>query len=68
VRENTERPITITHGTNTLVSDVNELLQLVRTAGGPRSKAIIEGWDGRAGERVVQAISKTFGVQQLISR
>lgn len=58
-RENTERPITITEGTNTLVrSDPNRILE--------ESFKILEGkekkggrpklWDGKASERMVEIL------------
>jgi UDP-N-acetylglucosamine 2-epimerase (non-hydrolysing) len=57
VRPNTERPITITEGTNRLVPDpvnlVEELRQLRRPVTPPRP----EGWDGHAGERVIDALA-----------
>jgi UDP-N-acetylglucosamine 2-epimerase (non-hydrolysing) len=57
VRPNTERPITVTEGTNRLVPDpadiLSELRQLTRPANVPRP----EGWDGRAGERVIAALA-----------
>ncbi|HEX6535031.1 MAG TPA: UDP-N-acetylglucosamine 2-epimerase (non-hydrolyzing) [Gemmatimonadaceae bacterium] len=58
VRDNTERPITITEGTNRLVRDPRELPELVRRSRGPAAGAVRrpEGWDGRAGERVVAAL------------
>jgi UDP-N-acetylglucosamine 2-epimerase (non-hydrolysing) len=56
VRSNTERPITITEGTNRLVphpADIGTELQRVRRpAKAPRP----EGWDGHAGERVIAAL------------
>ncbi|HEY0528788.1 MAG TPA: UDP-N-acetylglucosamine 2-epimerase (non-hydrolyzing) [Gemmatimonadaceae bacterium] len=56
IRPNTERPITISEGTNRLVPDpadiVSELQKVVRPAVVPRP----EGWDGRAGERVIAAL------------
>jgi UDP-N-acetylglucosamine 2-epimerase (non-hydrolysing) len=56
IRPNTERPITITEGTNRLVPDpadiVGELRHLRRPAVAPRP----EGWDGHAGERVISAL------------
>jgi UDP-N-acetylglucosamine 2-epimerase (non-hydrolysing) len=57
VRPNTERPITITEGTNRLVQDPGELPsqveQLVPSVGRKRP----EGWDGHAGERVIAAVT-----------
>jgi UDP-N-acetylglucosamine 2-epimerase (non-hydrolysing) len=61
LRENTERPVTVTHGTNRLcapvelVSRVCEILE-----GGPRPAPSIEFWDGRTADRVVQAIRSAF--------
>jgi UDP-N-acetylglucosamine 2-epimerase (non-hydrolysing) len=56
IRPNTERPITITEGTNRLVPNpadiVEELRQLRRPTMTPRP----EGWDGHAGERVIAAL------------
>jgi len=56
IRPNTERPITITEGTNRLVPNpsdiVTELRQLRRPTVTPRP----EGWDGHAGERVIAAL------------
>ena len=56
IRPNTERPITITEGTNRLVPNpvdiVTELNQVCRPATTPRP----EGWDGGAGERVIAAL------------
>jgi UDP-N-acetylglucosamine 2-epimerase (non-hydrolysing) len=56
VRETTERPITVTAGTNRLVHDPVTLPALVRDAVRPRALPAIEGWDGSAGERVVHAL------------
>ena len=56
VRETTERPITISSGTNRLVRDPATLPGLVRDAARPSALPVIEGWDGSAGERVVDAL------------
>jgi UDP-N-acetylglucosamine 2-epimerase (non-hydrolysing) len=56
VRENTERPVTITEGTNRLVPDPRALPELVRAAEGRSASRRPEGWDGRAGERVIAAL------------
>jgi UDP-N-acetylglucosamine 2-epimerase (non-hydrolysing) len=57
VRENTERPITLTEGTNRLVPDPSALCDAVlsgaRPDAGPRPRP--EGWDGHASERIVRA-------------
>ena len=56
LRPNTERPVTITEGTNTLVPEPEDLPDLVRGAKRPASPRRPDGWDGHAGERVIDAI------------
>ena len=56
VRENTERPVTITEGTNRLVPEPDLLPAAVRDAQSPKRRRVPEGWDGRAGERVIRAL------------
>ena len=56
VRPNTERPITITEGTNTLVQALPDLPGMVERATRSNSPRCPEGWDGHAGERVIAAI------------
>jgi UDP-N-acetylglucosamine 2-epimerase (non-hydrolysing) len=60
VRENTERPITITHGTNVLVGrDLDRLkteLHRVLT-GHTKMPAPIPLWDGHAAERIADVIA-----------
>jgi UDP-N-acetylglucosamine 2-epimerase (non-hydrolysing) len=58
VRDNTERPITITEGTNQLVRDPSTLPALVAAAERPASARRPEGWDGKAGERIVEALRR----------
>ncbi len=61
-RANTERPVTITEGTNRLIPStraginaaVAEVLE--RRAAGAFHPGRPEGWDGRAGERVIAAL------------
>ena len=61
VRENTERPITITEGTNTLIgrdfSIVHERLTQILNGDNSSSK-IPELWDGKTSTRVVQTVLK----------
>ncbi len=57
IRENTERPITISEGTNTLVgTDPAAILQCVASvlSGGGKSGRRPELWDGNAAERIAQ--------------
>jgi UDP-N-acetylglucosamine 2-epimerase (non-hydrolysing) len=57
LRPNTERPITITHGSNKLTkldqltSDINQVL-----GGRPESNQVPPLWDGRAAERIVDCL------------
>jgi UDP-N-acetylglucosamine 2-epimerase (non-hydrolysing) len=60
VRENTERPVTVTHGTNVIAgTDPKDIRQAVaeRLNGNQRS-SIPEMWDGRAAERIVAILAK----------
>lgn len=56
LRPNTERPVTITEGTNTLVRALEDVPGLVARASRSGSTRCPEGWDGRAGERAIAAI------------
>jgi UDP-N-acetylglucosamine 2-epimerase (non-hydrolysing) len=57
LRPNTERPITITHGSNKLTkldqltADINQVL-----GGRPESNKVPPLWDGRAAERIVDCL------------
>ncbi len=56
LRENTERPITLTEGTNTLVgrdpATILAQVEEILASGGKRGRAP-ELWDGHAAERIV---------------
>ena len=56
VRETTERPVTVLEGTNVMAWDPATLPGLVRAARRVAHPRIPEGWDGRAGERIVEAL------------
>lgn len=58
VRPNTERPITITEGTNRLVPNPEDLVALLREVVRPATPPRPEGWDGRAGERIIAALAR----------
>ena len=56
VRENTERPVTITEGTNRLVPNPEDLAGAVRSIARPTDPKRPDGWDGHAGERAIAAL------------
>jgi len=65
LRENTERPVTLTQGTNVLVGNsteriVEEATRILRGGGAPRR--VPELWDGNASERIVSVLRKIGGV------
>jgi UDP-N-acetylglucosamine 2-epimerase (non-hydrolysing) len=57
LRANTERPVTITQGTNTLLGENPAAIGAIRPGHRQRKPAEIEGWDGRAGERVAAVLA-----------
>jgi UDP-N-acetylglucosamine 2-epimerase (non-hydrolysing) len=63
LRHNTERPVTITHGTNILVGpNPDRILQAYRrvTSGDWRPAGPPELWDGHAGERIIEVIQRVL--------
>jgi UDP-N-acetylglucosamine 2-epimerase (non-hydrolysing) len=60
LRANTERPITISHGTNVLLGDDPSRLLDVTLSRRPPTPCAIRLWDGHAGERAAQAIIEAF--------
>jgi UDP-N-acetylglucosamine 2-epimerase (non-hydrolysing) len=66
LRANTERPVTVSHGTNTLVGDdlsqVPSLVEMVLAGRYKRAQGI-DGWDGRAAERVAEVLLTTWAVR-----
>jgi UDP-N-acetylglucosamine 2-epimerase (non-hydrolysing) len=57
LRPNTERPITVSHGTNTLLGDDPAAILDVQPTGRPPVPCSIPLWDGHAGERAAQIIA-----------
>ena len=59
IRPNTERPVTITHGTNRLVTRerMPEAVEAALAAGRPESWPTPPLWDGRAGERIAAVLA-----------
>jgi UDP-N-acetylglucosamine 2-epimerase (non-hydrolysing) len=62
LRDNTERPVTLSHGTNRLLGlspeRIFEIPQLLNDGGGAARHAMqLFGWDGRASERIAQVLN-----------
>ena len=60
LRANTERPVTITRGTNVLLGDDPESLRGVRLSSRPPTPCVIPYWDGRAADRAAEAMLTAF--------
>jgi len=69
MRDNTERPITVVQGTNTLVGRNRELVlecvDEILATGGKRGR-VPELWDGRAGERIAQHLAAWLARRDLV--
>lgn len=63
LRDNTERPVTLTEGTNQLVNfeNLQEMLDIVLNSP-PPPRPKIKGWDGEAAIRVVEHIKQILSV------
>jgi UDP-N-acetylglucosamine 2-epimerase (non-hydrolysing) len=64
LRPNTERPITITQGTNTLLGVDPGPIADIRPRELEHRPARIEGWDGHAGERAADVIAAALGARR----
>jgi UDP-N-acetylglucosamine 2-epimerase (non-hydrolysing) len=62
VRENTERPVTVTTGTNMLAGVKKQSIRdaIRRQLTSPRTSRVPEKWDGKSGVRIVNTIIGTF--------
>ena len=65
LRENTERPVTITEGTNRLVRPETLLIDLDRALTGPRPVRRPEMWDGNTAKRCLEDLRRRAGPARL---
>jgi UDP-N-acetylglucosamine 2-epimerase (non-hydrolysing) len=64
LRDNTERPVTVTHGTNIVLGlDPGRLLEIPARLRHPRKNVVPRLWDGRASERAADAIEAMLDVE-----
>jgi UDP-N-acetylglucosamine 2-epimerase (non-hydrolysing) len=67
VRENTERPVTVTRGTNIIAgtspAKIREAIQMQLQS--PKSGEAPEKWDGRAAERIVETLVSELRKKEL---
>jgi UDP-N-acetylglucosamine 2-epimerase (non-hydrolysing) len=66
-RPNTERPITLTHGTNVLLGDDPAEISEVRPATHPPTPCAIPLWDGHAAERVADAMVANYALVRAVA-
>ena len=63
LRDNTERPVTVTHGTNEIMGlDPSALAVIPERLEKPRKSVVPPLWDGRAGARAAASIERLLGV------
>jgi UDP-N-acetylglucosamine 2-epimerase (non-hydrolysing) len=70
LRENTERPVTVTKGTNHIVGqDLNRILSAVELILSGRAKTgqMPELWDGRAAERTIEILARLTAKPRITS-
>jgi UDP-N-acetylglucosamine 2-epimerase (non-hydrolysing) len=64
LRDSTERPITVTHGTNTMVGADREVIlrEVMATLDGkPKVGNVPDLWDGKASERIANVLERDLG-------
>ena len=64
LRDSTERPITVTHGTNTMVGADREVIlrEVMATLDGkPKAGNVPDLWDGKASERIANVLERDLG-------
>lgn len=68
LRANTERPVTLELGTNTLLGEDPAALSRVQLAEGAPTPCEIPLWDGRAGERTATVVLDALGLETVEER
>jgi UDP-N-acetylglucosamine 2-epimerase (non-hydrolysing) len=68
LRKNTERPVTITLGTNRLIGDDPAAISTVRIASRGGGSCRIPLWDGHAGERVADVLTAALEPSDSVAR
>ena len=64
-RPNTERPVTLTHGTNTLLGDDPMEIAHVRPSAWDPTPSAIPLWDGRAADRVADVLVDRYARERI---
>ena len=67
LRETSERPITLTHGTNVLLGEDPGEIAAVRPSNRPPTPAAIPLWDGHAGERVADVLVANYALLSAVT-
>jgi len=63
LRENTERPVTVTHGTNVVLGlEPSRLEEIPECIERPQTRSMPPLWDGRAGRRAADEIRRILGL------
>jgi UDP-N-acetylglucosamine 2-epimerase (non-hydrolysing) len=68
VRENTERPITVTCGTNVIAGTKSDAIRKAvreQMAGPNKNARVPEKWDGKAGERIIAEIAAAYAGREV---
>jgi UDP-N-acetylglucosamine 2-epimerase (non-hydrolysing) len=63
LRTTTERPITLSHGTNIILGDDPARLRQVEVAGREPVPCAVPLWDGRAGERIAAVLAEHLAAE-----
>jgi UDP-N-acetylglucosamine 2-epimerase (non-hydrolysing) len=66
-RPNTERPVTVSHGTNVLLGDDPSLISCVQPSPWEPTPSAIPLWDGHAGRRVADVLVERYASRQLVA-